>query len=110
MKAVVAVVLCILAAATPVAADGSGSGEEALPQIVVPLGSTVETDVGAHRGVHCDDLAIIAVELKTRNDRNYFEVTGKAIGETLCKVGTDPTLPGVLFKVRVVASKKGGVK
>ncbi|HVZ48434.1 MAG TPA: hypothetical protein VG916_06605 [Gemmatimonadaceae bacterium] len=107
MKAVAVVVAGVLAGATPVRADGSGSGEDPLPEIVVKLGTTVETDVGTLRGVHCDDLSIITVDIATRQNRNYFSVTGKAVGSTLCRVGTDATRPGTLYRVRVV---QGGIK
>ena len=75
--------------------------------IRVEVGQTVERDVGYARGLVCDDLSILDASLVTRNDHNFLRLTGKQPGKTLCRVGTDPTVPPwSLFDVVVVPAKK----
>jgi len=71
-------------------------------RIVVPIGETVETDVGYLRGFACDDPSILVAELKTKSETsNVFSVKGLTAGKTSCRVGTNPLQPSVVFEVRV---------
>jgi hypothetical protein len=76
-------------------------------RVDVEVGKTVQVDVGYARGLLCDDLTILRADLVTRNDHNYFVVTGVKPGQTACRVGTSPsTPPWFYFDVRIVPAKK----
>lgn len=68
-------------------------------QIVVEVGEKREIDVDIKRGVQCDKPDLLRASMITRGDHNYFVVEGKAVGKTLCRVGTDPTSPFVVFEI-----------
>ena len=71
-------------------------------RIIVPIGDTVETEVGYRIGFVCDDPSILEAEMKLKSETtNVFIVKGVTAGKTLCRVGTDPLRPSVLFEVRV---------
>ena len=74
--------------------------------IDVVVGKMVERDVGYARGWFCDDTTLVTCDLVTRDDRNYFQVTGVKAGKTQCRVGTDPNLPYVVFDVAVTDPPK----
>jgi hypothetical protein len=75
--------------------------------IDVQLGKTLEVKVGYARGWMCDDTSLLDAEVVTRGDTNYWRVTGKKLGATTCRVGTDPSaVPSYLFNLRVVPAKK----
>lgn len=69
----------------------------------VEIGKTVERSVGYARGWTCDDPSLVTAELVTRDDHNVWIVTGKKLGSTQCRVGTDPYGVAYVFDVRVVA-------
>ena len=72
----------------------------------VELGKKLEVDVGIARGWMCDDPSLVTAELVTRDDRNIWIVSGAKLGHTLCRVGTDPSLPRYyLFDLHVVEPK-----
>jgi hypothetical protein len=82
-------------------ADVANSGS-----IDVEVGGTIEVDVGYARGLRCDDVSIVRADLVTRNDHNYFVVTGLKVGSTHCRVGTSAsTPPWFLFEIRVASAK-----
>ena len=97
-------------AAVVFACVASTAGEIALAEtpgaqrLAVPIDTTVEVDVGYAIGYACDDPGLVRVEMKTSAARktNVFAVTGVKQGATLCRVGTDPLKPSLLFDVRVV--------
>jgi hypothetical protein len=72
----------------------------------VELGKTIEKDVGYSRGWMCDDPSLINADLVTRDDRNVWIVTGAKLGHTLCRVGTDLSVPRYyVFDLHVVEPK-----
>jgi len=74
--------------------------------IEVELGKSVELDVGYARGVICDDLTIIDADLHAKTEQsNAFVITGKALGSTMCRVGTDALHVRFLFDIHVVPAK-----
>jgi len=76
-------------------------------QLDVPLGKTVEVKVDYARGWMCDDPSLVDAEMITRDDSNYWRVTGKKLGSTQCRVGTDPAqVPSIVFDLHVVPPKK----
>ncbi|HTR50226.1 MAG TPA: hypothetical protein VMJ10_05920 [Kofleriaceae bacterium] len=93
-------VLALLVLASSVAlADGE-------IRLDVELGKQVEVDVGYVRGWMCDDPSLVTAEIVTREDRNVWIVTGAKLGHTLCRVGTDPTMPRhYVFDLHVVEPK-----
>jgi hypothetical protein len=89
-------VVCLLAA-------GVASAGDDVPVIEVAIGKTVEREVGFAIGYQCDDLSMIDVEMKAKTaETNAFVVTGKQLGKTRCRVGTDPNRPSILFEIRVI--------
>jgi hypothetical protein len=88
----------VLFAASPAYAEGQ--------RVEVEVGHSVELDVGYARGVICDDLTIIDADLHAKTEQtNAFVVTGKALGTTMCRVGTDAFHVHFLFEIHVVAAK-----
>jgi hypothetical protein len=76
-------------------------------KLEVQLGKKVTQDVGYARGWMCDDPSLVQAELVTKNDKNYWVVTGAKLGTTLCRVGTQPLTPVYyVFEVHVVPAKK----
>jgi len=72
------------------------------PSLRVEIGKTVERLVGYARGWTCDDPSLVTAEVVTRGDHNVWIVTGKKLGSTKCRVGTDPYGVSYVFDVRVV--------
>lgn len=70
------------------------------------LGKTRDVDVGYARGWLCDDPSLVTADMVTRDDHNYWVVTGAKLGATTCRVGTDPLAAHYVFSVHVVAAKK----
>lgn len=71
-------------------------------ELEVELGKTVEVEVGYAIGFRCDDLTIVDPAMKNVSETtNLFVVKGLRAGTTLCRVGTDPQRPTMLFEVRV---------
>lgn len=86
------------------AATAHADGEVPLQ---VEVGKTIEVNVNYARGILCDDVSIVKVDLVTRDDRNWFVVTGAKPGRTSCRVGTSPvTPPWYVFAITVTASRK----
>ena len=77
----------------------------ALAQTVVEVqvGATVRQDVGYARGVRCDDLSIINVEMSTDTNRNtnVLSITGLKAGRTLCRAGLELNQVSYLFDIVV---------
>ena len=72
----------------------------------VALGKKLEVKVGYARGYLCDDPTLVDAELVTRDDTNWWVITGKKLGKTHCKVGSALDSPVYyVFEVRVVAKK-----
>jgi hypothetical protein len=82
---------------------GSAVADDAPRRIDVTVDATVETAVGFAVGFVCDDPKLIDGSMKTVDDHNVFVVKGLLVGKTLCRVGTDPLRPSVLFQVVVTA-------
>lgn len=71
-------------------------------KLEVAVGKTAEVEVGYAIGFRCDDLTIVEPGMKNRSQTtNVFVVKGLRAGTTLCRVGTDPQRPTMLFEVRV---------
>ena len=76
-------------------------------KLEVPLGKKLVRDVGYARGWFCDDPSLVAAEIYTKDDRNYWAVTGVKVGTTNCRVGTQPYTPVYyVFEVHVVDKKR----
>lgn len=73
--------------------------------LTVTVGTTVERDVGNATGWFCDDPSLVDAQLVTRNERNVWIVTGKKVGTTQCRVGTDVSRSSFLFDVTVRARR-----
>lgn len=95
----------IVVAGWLVAMATAGAQESAL---VIELGKTVERNVGYARGWACDDPDLVTADLATRGDHNVWVATGKRLGSTLCRIGTDPYGVSHVFNVRVVARAGAG--
>jgi len=75
-------------------------------RIEVPVGETVELDVGYAIGSLCDDTSVVTPEMRERVGKtNVFALTGVKLGTTLCRVGTDVTRSSYLFEIHVVPAK-----
>jgi len=91
----------VLLAASPALADN------ATTPLDVKLGKSIEVKVGYARGYMCDDPTLVDAELVTREDANWWVVTGKKLGKTQCKVGSAYDSPTYyVFDVRVIAAPK----
>jgi len=76
-------------------------------KLEVQLGKKVTRDVGYARGWFCDDPSLVQADIYTKDDRNYWTVTGAKLGTTNCRVGTLPNTPVYyVFEVHVVPAKK----
>jgi len=94
-------VVLVLALVAPVAHADDGPA-----RVVVEVGKTVEREVGFAIGVRCDDPAIVAAEMRAKNEQtNVLVLTGLRAGQTLCRAGTQPSQPSVLLEVRVIAPR-----
>ena len=75
-------------------------------RIDVAVGETVERDVGYAMGLMCDDITIVHADVRAKSpESNTFTVTGVKEGTTLCRVGTAPNRPSILFDVHVIAQR-----
>jgi hypothetical protein len=84
------------------------SADDAVQRVTVAVAETVAVDVGTLIGFVCDDLTIVKGEMKTKSETmNSFSVTGLAPGTTLCRVGTEPQRPRLMFEIHVVPAKQG---
>jgi hypothetical protein len=99
MRALPGTIALVLAVAAVARADGEVPLE-------VELGKTVEVNVHAARGWFCDDPSLVQAEIITRDNTNVFRVAGASLGNTLCRVGTNPGLLHYVFAVKVVEPKK----
>ena len=89
------------------AANAAAADAPALPRLDVVVGKTVEANVGYVRGGWmCDDATLVTAELVTRNDTNYWIVTGVKVGATQCRVGNDLHRPYLVFDVIVKKAAK----
>ncbi len=93
------VAAALLFASTSALADGE-------IRIDLELGKKREIDVGYVRGWMCDDPSLVTADMVTKDERNYWVVTGVKLGSTTCRVGTDPLAGHYVFAVRVVPAKK----
>ena len=101
----VAIVLLV----TGIAHAGSEANDQPPPpnRVDVVVGKMVERDVGyARGGWFCDDTTLVTGELVTRDDHNYWQVTGVKAGSTQCRVGLDLHRPYVVFDVVVTEPPK----
>jgi hypothetical protein len=92
-----AIAMCVLAAGVA-RADGK--------RVDVELAKTIEIKVDYARGWLCDDASLVKADVVTRDDVNFWVVTGAKLGATTCRVGTDPSLPSYVFDVHVVPARK----
>lgn len=89
--------LLLLGLTSPVLAD------DALRRETIAVGQSVERDVGYAIGVVCDDPDTVGAEMKTAKsaDKNILVLTGKRVGKTLCRAGTDPNRVSYVFEIVV---------
>jgi len=93
----IALILCVVA--------GSAFADDA-ERIDVAVGETTERDVGFAIGLLCDDPALVHADLRASTpESNTFTVTGVAEGTTMCRVGTAPNRPTLVFAIHVVARR-----
>ncbi len=91
-------IVCVLAA--------SALADDAV-RLDVAVGETIERDVGFAIGFLCDDTAIIRADLRPGTpESNRFSVTGLKEGTTMCRVGTAPERPSVVFEIHVAAPRQ----
>ena len=76
---------------------GTGNGVE----LILEVGRKTERRVGNASGWFCDDPSLVEASIVTREDLNYWVVTGLKVGETQCRVGTDPSRASFVFDVTV---------
>jgi hypothetical protein len=79
----------------------SAAGGDAL---TLEVGRKTDRPVGNANGWFCDDPSLIEASIVTRDDVNYWVVTGLKVGETQCRVGTDPSRATFVFDVTVKRS------
>ncbi len=76
------------------------------PKLTVEVGKIVQASVGHFRGYWgCDDPSLISGDIITRDDTNYFVVTGVKAGSTQCRVGLVATGGYTVFDVYVIAPR-----
>ena len=81
------------------------------PKINVEVGKTIQASVGHFRGYWgCDDTTLISGDIITKDDTNYFVVTGVKAGSTQCRVGLVATGGFTVFDVYVTAAAKAAPK
>jgi hypothetical protein len=77
------------------------------------VGETKKVDVGISRGVMCDDLSVIAVDMETddKSQTNKVVITGLKPGSTLCRAGRIAEgNPQRMLEVTVHEKSKGAPK
>jgi hypothetical protein len=67
----------------------------------VTVGAKVEREVGNATGWFCDEPSFIDAKVVTREELNYWVVTGVRAGKTQCRVGTDTSRASFVFDVTV---------
>ena len=72
--------------------------------LTVEIGRRLERAVGNATGWFCDDSSLVDASLVTREDINYWVITGVKEGATQCRVGTDPSRASFVFAVTVKRS------
>jgi hypothetical protein len=114
----VRLILALVAAASPAAtADRIGVPAAATGERIgfpsaagdgialsVEVGYKIGRDVGNATGWFCDDPSLVDATIVTRDDINTWVVTGLKVGETQCRVGTDPSRATFVFDVTVKRS------
>lgn len=96
----------VVAAAVILAAPARA--EDDVARVRVEVGKTVEREVGYAIGVRCDDPEIVGAQMRTKTEQtNVLVLTGRRVGHTLCRAGTDPAGPSMLLEVHVVARRSG---
>ncbi|MEO8841396.1 MAG: hypothetical protein ABI591_32170 [Kofleriaceae bacterium] len=74
------------------------------PKVKLAVGQTVEVAVGYYRGFWgCDDGTLVTADIVTKNDTNYWVVTGAKAGSTQCRVGLEQLGGFTVFDVYVTA-------
>jgi len=77
------------------------------PKLNVEVGKTVEAAVGHYRGAWgCDDATLVTADIITKDDTNYWVVTGVKAGSTQCRVGLVSLGGYAVFDVYVTAPAK----
>jgi hypothetical protein len=99
----VAVRLILASLAVAASAHAAGDGIA----LTLELGRTTNRNVGNATGWFCDDPNLVEAAIQTREDVNYWVVTGVQVGSTQCRVGTDPSRASYVFDVTV---KRGSSK
>jgi hypothetical protein len=79
--------------------------DDDIPRVDVEVGKTLTKSVGYATGWLCDDTSFLKADVVTRNDTNYWVVTGLKEGHTTCRVGTDPSRVHYIFELHVVPAK-----
>ena len=82
----------------PSATNGDGI------DLTLEVGRKTDRAVGNATGWFCDDPSLVEATIMTRDDTNYWVVTGVKVGETQCRVGTDPSRASFVFDVTVKRS------
>ena len=77
------------------------------PKLVIPVGKTVEREVGIAIGYRCDEpTAIVEIAMRQKSEStNVAVITGKKAGVTTCRFGLDPMSYSVVYEIRVVAQR-----
>jgi hypothetical protein len=100
------VALAALLFATSAQADGILVQGD-FPKLKVEVGKTVEAAVGHYRGAWgCDDATLVTADIITKDDTNYWVVTGVKVGSTQCRVGQVSLGGYAVFDVYVTAPAK----
>lgn len=81
--------------------------DDAVRRETLAVGETIERDVGYAIGVICDDPDTVGATMKTAKgaDTNILVLTGKRVGKTLCRAGTDPNRVSYVFEVVVIPKR-----
>lgn len=100
MRSLAILVVLVLVLGRLAAADGT-------TPVAITVGETVKRDVGYARGLHCDDMAIVAADIATdtARDTNVVSFTGLKVGKTLCRAGLEAGRPVIVFELEVSAKK-----
>lgn len=89
-----------------VAVSVSARADDGPERVSVEVGKPTEREVGYAIGVHCDDPEIVDAQMRAKSEAtNVLVLTGRRVGQTLCRAGTDPTGPSIVFEVRVIARR-----
>lgn len=69
--------------------------------ITVEQGAQADAWVGNANGWFCDDPSLVRATMVTERDLNHWIVEGVRAGQTVCRVGTDPSRASFVFVVTV---------